>query len=91
MLSDPAATQSVSAIAEDLCVADASSFGRVFKREFGHSPGDVRSAARAGLALPVRPRGLVGGRRLWRAPSRVLAAQGRWPTIVEPQARAASG
>ena len=59
VLSDPAATQSVSAIAEDLCVADASSFGRVFKREFGHSPGDVRSAARAGLALPVRPRGLA--------------------------------
>jgi len=64
VLSDPAATQSVSAIAEDLCFADASSFGRAFKREFGHSPGEVRSAARAGLALPVVPRGvtsLAGG------------------------------
>ena len=59
VLSDPAATQSVSAIAEDLCFADASSFGRAFKREFGHSPGDVRSAARVGLALPVLRRGLA--------------------------------
>ena len=64
MLTDPATTQSVSVIAEDLCFADASSFSRAFKREFGHSPGDVRSAARAGLALPLPPRGLalsVGG------------------------------
>jgi len=51
VLSNPATTQSISAIAEDLCFADASSFSRVFKREFGYSPGDVRSAARAGLAL----------------------------------------
>ena len=56
VLTDPAATQPVSAVAEDLCFADASSFGRAFKREFGHSPGEVRSAARAGLALAVPPR-----------------------------------
>jgi AraC-like DNA-binding protein len=56
VLSNPATTQSISAIAEDLCFADASSFSRVFKREFGYSPGDVRSAARAGLALCATPR-----------------------------------
>jgi AraC-like DNA-binding protein len=39
VLSGPASTQSVSAVAEDLCFADASSFSRVFKREFGCSPG----------------------------------------------------
>jgi hypothetical protein len=35
---NPAATQSISAVAEDLCFTDASSFSRVFKREFGCSP-----------------------------------------------------
>ena len=50
LLCDPANTQSISAIAEDLCFADASSFSRTFKREFGHSPSEVRSAALAGLA-----------------------------------------
>jgi AraC-like DNA-binding protein len=57
VLSDPATTKSISAIAEDLCFADASSFSRVFRREFGHSPGEVRSAALAGLAPPARLRG----------------------------------
>ena len=33
--------------------SDASSFSRTFKREFGRSPGEVRSAALAGLALPA--------------------------------------
>ena len=50
VLGDPATTQSISVIAEDLCFADASSFSRAFKREFGHSPGEVRSAALAGFA-----------------------------------------
>jgi AraC-like DNA-binding protein len=59
MLSDPANTQAVSAIAEDLCFADASSFSRAFKQEFGHSPGEVRSAGRAGLATPVTLRRLL--------------------------------
>ena len=53
MLTDLAATQSVSAISEDLWFAGASSFSRAFKRKFGSSPGDVRLAARAGLALPL--------------------------------------
>jgi AraC-like DNA-binding protein len=56
LLTDPASTQSISAIADDLCFADASSFSRAFKREFGHSPGEVRSAALAGVPLSARPR-----------------------------------
>lgn len=56
-LTDPANSATIAAIAEDFCFADASSFGRVFKREFGHSPGDARAAALAGLVLPAgRPR-----------------------------------
>jgi AraC-like DNA-binding protein len=56
VFTDPTNTQSISAIAEDLCFADASSFSRTFKREFGHSPGEVRSATLAGLAPPATPR-----------------------------------
>lgn len=60
LLTDSATTKSISAIAEDLCFADASSFSRTFKREFGHSPTEVRSAALAGLAPPATLRGQVG-------------------------------
>ncbi len=56
VLSDPSTTRSISAIAEDLCFADASSFGRTFKREFSYSPSELRSAALAGLALCGTPR-----------------------------------
>jgi len=56
LLSDPATTQSISAIAEDLCFADASSFSRTFKREFGYSPSEARSAALSGLELGAAPR-----------------------------------
>jgi len=56
ILSDPEKTQSVSEIAEDLCFADASSFSRTFKREFGCTPSDVRSAALSGLGLGVTPK-----------------------------------
>ena len=56
VLTDPASTQSISSIADDLCFADASSFSRAFKREFGHSPGELRSAALAGLAPPATTR-----------------------------------
>jgi AraC-like DNA-binding protein len=57
VLTDPTTTESISAIAEDLCFADTSSFSRTFRREFGHSPGEMRAAAFAGLALPATPRG----------------------------------
>ena len=41
----------ISAIAENLCFADASSFSRAFRREFRYSPSEVRSAELVGLAL----------------------------------------
>lgn len=50
VLSNPANTKSISALAEDLCFADASSFSRAFRGEFGASPSEVRSAALLGLA-----------------------------------------
>ena len=56
VLTDPTKTQSISTIAEDLCFADASSLSRAFKREFGQSPGEVRSAALARQAPPAMPR-----------------------------------
>jgi AraC-like DNA-binding protein len=59
-LTDPATTPSISAIAEDLCFADASSFSRTFKREFGLTPSEVRSAAVVGPAPSATARsGLV--------------------------------
>jgi AraC-like DNA-binding protein len=59
VLTDPASERSISAIAEDLCFADASSFSRSFRREFGLSPSEVRSAALAGLAPSATPRSSV--------------------------------
>ncbi|HWK63674.1 MAG TPA: helix-turn-helix domain-containing protein [Rhizobiaceae bacterium] len=58
VLSDPTNRLSISDLSEDLCFADASSFGRSFKREFGCSPGDVRALANGGEPLQpprVRP------------------------------------
>jgi AraC-like DNA-binding protein len=57
MLSDPENTHSVVSIAGSLCFGDASSFSRAFRREFGHSPSDVKFAAMAGIPLSAtRPR-----------------------------------
>jgi len=53
LLSDPEKVQSISQIAEDLCFADASSFSRIFKREFGCTPTEARYAALSGLELGV--------------------------------------
>jgi AraC-like DNA-binding protein len=49
-------TKPISRIAEELCFADASSFSRAFRLEFGQSPSEVRSAALVGLALPTTSR-----------------------------------
>jgi AraC-like DNA-binding protein len=59
VLTDPTTTKSITAIAEDLCFADASSFSRTFKREFGHSPSEVREAALAGLVSSATTRSRV--------------------------------
>jgi AraC-like DNA-binding protein len=59
VLSNPATAKTISVIAEDLCFADASSFSRTFKREFGNSPSEVRSAAMAGLPLSPMTQGPV--------------------------------
>ena len=56
ILSDPEKTQSISSIAADLCFADASSFTRTFKREFGYTPSEARDVARSGLELGGTPR-----------------------------------
>src|SRR5215469_467071 len=56
VLSDAATTQSISAIAEDLCFSDLSSFSRTFKREFGYSPSEARYAALAGLKPLAAPK-----------------------------------
>lgn len=52
MLSNVSNALPIGGIADALCFADASSFSRAFRREFGISPRDVRSASQAGL-LPV--------------------------------------
>ena len=55
-LSDPANQRAIADVAADFCFQDPSSFGRAFRREFGHSASDVRSAAKAGIPLvAVRP------------------------------------
>jgi AraC-like DNA-binding protein len=49
-------TSMIGKIAESLCFADASSFSRAFRREFGMSPSDVRASALAGLRPIAQPR-----------------------------------
>lgn len=55
MLSDASCTLPVSVIAEDLCFGDASTFSRVFRREFGVSPTDVRYSCPPGHTPPLSP------------------------------------
>jgi AraC-like DNA-binding protein len=49
-LCDASNTRPIAAVAEGLCFADASSFSRAFRHQFGMTPRDVRSAVLAGLA-----------------------------------------
>jgi AraC-like DNA-binding protein len=51
----------IGVVAESLCFADASSFSRAFRREFGVSPSDVRAATLVGLPPPAASRYSVGG------------------------------
>lgn len=50
-LCDPVDTRTISAIAEAHGFYDPSSFSRVFRRKFALTPGDVRAAAQAGVAV----------------------------------------
>jgi AraC-like DNA-binding protein len=56
LLCDVSSGRAIGKVAEMLCFADASSFSRVFRREFGLSPSDVRAAALAGFVPVVLPR-----------------------------------
>ena len=56
VLSDPSNSRRITVIAETLCFADASSFSRAFRQEFGSSPTDVRAAALAGSPLQAAPK-----------------------------------
>jgi len=57
ILSDASNVAPVGAIAEALCFADASSFSRAFRREFGASPSDVRSLSRSRVTPVKKPEG----------------------------------
>jgi AraC-like DNA-binding protein len=56
ILTDPETKISISNLADEFCFADASSFSRAYKRAFGCSPGEARSAALAGLKPAMRQR-----------------------------------
>ena len=56
ILCDTAHDLSIGQIAEMLCFADASSFSRAFRREFGVMPKEVRAASLSGLS-PAPPAG----------------------------------
>jgi AraC-like DNA-binding protein len=62
LLCDPGLTRPISAIAEDLCIADPSSFSRAFRREFGYSPSALRAAAASGMAPSIVPVVRKGGK-----------------------------
>jgi len=51
LLSDLRVERSITAIADELCFADASRFSRAFRREFIASPSEVRAASRTGQKL----------------------------------------
>jgi AraC-like DNA-binding protein len=53
VLCDASHNLSIAKVADMLCFADASSFSRAFRHEFGVSPRDVRLASLAGQAPPL--------------------------------------
>jgi AraC-like DNA-binding protein len=55
MLSNPISDTAISRIADDLCFPEPSSFSRAFRKEFGYSPSDIRSAALSGVVIPDMP------------------------------------
>jgi AraC-like DNA-binding protein len=60
ILCDASNSFSIGKIAELFCFADASTFARAFRREFGVTPGDVRAASLCGVR-PIAP--VAGGKR----------------------------
>jgi AraC-like DNA-binding protein len=48
LLADPDCIRKIGSIANDYCFADASTFSRAFRHEFGYSPSDVRKWAESG-------------------------------------------
>jgi len=56
ILSDPQNAKSIPATAEEFGFMDVSTFRRAFRREFGQSPSDVRSASRSGMPIVAKPR-----------------------------------
>lgn len=54
LLSDGSNVLPIASVAEILCFADASSFSRAFRREFGVSPSDVRASSLAGSPPMVK-------------------------------------
>lgn len=59
ILCDPSNSFPIGKVAEMLCFADGSSFSRVFRREFGMSPRDVRAGAVAGSLPKASLRNIV--------------------------------
>lgn len=49
LLSDPRNRKSILAVSDEFCFADASSFSRAFRQEFGCSPSDIRAMAASGV------------------------------------------
>jgi AraC-like DNA-binding protein len=55
-LDDPGNRRSITAVADELCFTDVSSFSRAFRREFGYAPSDARQAAISGQPITPPPR-----------------------------------
>lgn len=64
MLCDTSKSVAIGRLAELLCFADASTFSRAFRREFGMSPSEARNSALAGVYPTMSPsRANVSGTR----------------------------